>query len=277
MNTIQSSTQRVVTFIIPIACRNFVSSWELACEYLRQTVGSILNSTDPRFAVVIVGHESPMEYLPKDSRLHFLRLSESTPKVEEKNLQLIARDWMEKMKLGREFAKQELPSVFVMRMDADDFLSNRVVGFLSRNYERAAFRISDGWVWNSGEKYFIEKTESFNLLCGSSIILSSQIADAEFQIDKILDEIPEITKIAKLGYSRSLLINEIHACTEKVMASMKEEILNLPFSGAIYRVGNINSVAQRTSKKFYSIRFLIGKIRRLRFLTTSLRKEFALY
>jgi hypothetical protein len=107
--------------------------------------------------------------------------------------------------------------------------------------------------------------------------LSSQIADAEFQIDKILDEIPEITKIAKLGYSRSLLINEIHACTEKVMASMKEEILNLPFSGAIYRVGNINSVAQRTSKKFYSIRFLIGKIRRLRFLTTSLRKEFALY
>jgi len=277
MNTIQSSTQRVVTFIIPIACRNFVSSWELACKYLSQTVGSILNSTDPRFAVVIVGHESPMEYLPKDSRLHFLRLSESTPKVEEKNLQLIARDWMEKMKLGREFAKQELPSVFVMRMDADDFLSRKIVGFLAQNTGVPGFRISDGWVWNSGDKILIQKIEKFDWLCGSSIILRSDIADKQFSIDQICPQIPYIVEKAEQGLKRSLITNEIHASAGKAMALHGLEIARVPFAGGVYRVGHVNNMTQRSTKQIHSLRFLLGRIRRLRLLTPSLRKEFALF
>ena len=277
MLNVNPSNPHVVCFIIPIACRNFTSNWDAACKYLRQTIGSILNSIDPRFAVVIVGHESPMHYLPKDPRLHFLQYSESAPLAVNKNIQTIARDWMGKMQLGREYAKQKLPSEYVMRVDADDFLSNKVVGYLANHNKKLGYRISNGWVWNTGEKYFLEKTESFNLLCGSSIILSSGIADKEFQIDKISGQIPDAVLAANLGYNRSLFRNEVHALTEKAMTSIGLEIYDFPFSAAIYRVGNINSVAQRTSKKIYSIRFLIGKIRRLRFLKSSLRKEFALY
>jgi len=277
MKTIQTSSQRVVTFIIPIACRNFVLSWDLACKYLSQTVGSILNSIDPRFAVVIVGHESPMDYLPKDSRLHFLRLSDSTPKAEDKNLQSISRDWMGKMKLGREYANTQLPSQYIMRMDADDFLSNRVVGFLSRNSDKAGFRISDGWAWTSDSRFFIQQLDHFDRLwCGSSIIMKTEIADLKLDIYDLSERMSFLDE-AQLGSERTLFTNEYHSFSDKAFKLNSIDISRMPFRAAIYRVANVNSMAQRNFKKIYSLRFLVGKIRRIRFLTPKLRKEFALF
>ena len=271
------SNLHVVCFIIPIACRNFTSNWDAACNYLRQTIGSILNSIDPRFAVVIVGHESPMHYLPKDPRLHFLQYSESAPLAVNKNIQTIAQDWMGKMQLGRDYAKQKLPSEYVMRMDADDFLSNRVVGFLAQNSEKAAFRISDGWIWNSGARIFIQQLENFDKLwCGSSIILKSAIADLPIQIYELSDRMPVLDQ-AKIGSARTLFTNEFHSFADKALSLHGLDIYKIPFRAAIYRVGNINSVTGRSNTKTYSIRFMLGKIRRLRLMKNALRNEFSLF
>jgi hypothetical protein len=218
-----------------------------------------------------------MHYLPKDPRLHFLQYSESAPLAVNKNIQTIAQDWMGKMQLGRDYAKQKLPSEYVMRMDGDDFLSNRVVGFLAQNTGVPGFRISDGWVWNSGDKIWIHKTEKFDWLCGSSIILRSDIAEKQFSMDQICPQIPYIVEKAEMGFKRSLITNEVHASAGKAMALHGLEIAKVPFASAVYRVGNVNSVAQRSTKQIHSLRFLLGRVRRLRLLTPSVRKEFALF
>jgi hypothetical protein len=271
------SSHLIVTFILTIACKNFTRNWEAACSYLRQTVGSLLNSEDSRFAVVIVGHESPEEWLPQDKRIHFLSLDRPPPSRASKSIPTIADDCQSKLNLGLLYAKEKLPSAYLMRMDADDFISNKIVGFISENIGVAGFRIADGWIWNSDDKMWIQKTEKFDWLCGSSIILRSDIAEKQFSIDKICPQIPEIVEKAQQGYLRTLITNEIHARAGAAMALHGLEIAKVPFAGGIYRVGHVNNMTLRTTMPVHSLRFLLGRLRRLRFLTPSLRKEFALY
>ena len=38
-------------------------------------------------------------------------------------------------------------------------------------------RVSDGWIWSDGEWLFIEKTEKFDVLCGSSNIFRFDVAE----------------------------------------------------------------------------------------------------
>jgi hypothetical protein len=272
-----NSSHLIVTFIITIACKNFTRNWEAACLYLSQTVRSLLNSEDSRFAVVIVGHESPKEWLPLDERIHFLSLDRPPPARESKNIATIADDCQSKLKLGLQYAKEKLPSDYLMRMDADDFLSKKMVGFLSQNIGVPGFRISDGWIWNSGDQMLIQKTEKFDWLCGSSIILRSDIAENKFSIDQICAQIPDIVVKAEQGLRRSLITNEIHASAGKAMALHGLDIVRVPFAGGIYRVGHVNNMTQRTTKPVHTLRFLLGRVRRLRLMTPSLRKEFALY
>lgn len=274
---ISNSSHLIATFIITIACKNFTRNWEAACSYLSQTVGSLLNSEDLRFAVVIVGHESPEEWLPLDERIHFLSLDRPPPAQESKNTATIADDCLSKLKLGLQYAKEKLPSDYLMRMDADDFLSRKIVGFLARNKDVPGFRISNGWIWNSGDQKLIQKTEKFDWLCGSSIILRSDIAEKQFSIDQICTQIPDIVVKAEQGLKRSLITNEIHASAGKAMALHGLEIARVPFAGGVYRVGHVNNMTQRSTKQIHSLRFLLGRLRRLRLLTPSLRKEFALY
>ncbi len=252
-------------------------SWDTACSYLKQTIGSLLNSVDPRLAIVIVGHESPEECLPIDERIHFLSIPHPAPRSENKTTATVARDWISKLELGFSFVKKHLPSDYVMRMDADDFLSNKMVGFLAQNTGVPGFRIANGWVWNSKDRIWIQKTEKFDLLCGSSIVLRTDIAEKHFSIDQVCNPIPDIIANGELGLKRSLITNEIHACAGNAMALHGFEIVPVPFAAAVYRVGNVNSVAQRSTKQIHSLRFLLGRLRRLRLLTPSLRKEFALY
>ena len=63
---------------------------------------------------------------------------------------------------------------------------------------------------------------------------------------------------------------------EQAMVLCGLKIEKLPFRAAIYRVGNVNSEMQRSTKS-HSLRFFLARLRRLRILTPSLRKEFALY
>jgi hypothetical protein len=60
------------------------------------------------------------------------------------------------MEIGWEFVQKHLPSRYVMRMDADDLMSRKVVGFLAAE-NKPGFRVSDVWIWNSGDRWLIEK------------------------------------------------------------------------------------------------------------------------
>jgi hypothetical protein len=62
----------VVSFIIPFASQAYAKDWNSACNHLRQTVRSLLNSEDSRLGIVVVGNDHPGEALPPDDRVHFI-------------------------------------------------------------------------------------------------------------------------------------------------------------------------------------------------------------
>jgi hypothetical protein len=181
-----------------------------------------------------------------------------------------------KIRCGWEHAKIHLPSKYVMKMDADDFLSKNVVGFLASCGSSVGLKISDGWVWNSGSRFFLEATEYFNLLCGSSVIVRSDVAEIEFDPQMVCDSIPEYAALAHGKIRPSFLINEFHPFMEKAMSINGLKMQSIPFRAAIYRVGNVNSHSRRTNK-IHSFRLLIGRIRRTRFLSQHLKNEFSLF
>jgi hypothetical protein len=186
----------------------------------------------------------------------------------------MVRDQFSKMEIAWEFVQKHLPSRYVMRMDADDLLSRKVVGFLA-NEDKPGFRVSDGWIWSSGDSWLIERTERFDLLCGSSNVFRFDVAGNPLDLKKLLDSVPDHIVAAIPDLRCTLITNRFHAHAGKAMELCGIKIDNLPFGAAVYRVGNLNSEMQRTTKS-HSIRFLIGRLRRLRLITSSIRKEFSI-
>lgn len=266
----------ILTCIIPFAARGFARDWNLACDYLGKTIGSLLNSEDSRLKVVVVGHDHPGDSIPKDSRVSFIACSVPPPPLSTaRDAVQIIKDQRQKMLCGWTHVKDHQPTKYVMRMDADDFLSRKIVGFLADRND-PGFRITDGFVWNSRSRYTLEATEYFNLLCGSSVIVRSDLAEKEFDFEQVCESVSESLLLAHGQSKPSLLINEMHACSGRAMEIHGLKIQSIPFRAAIYRVGNVNSYMQR-DRKIHSLRFLLGRLRRLRFLTPSLRREFALH
>jgi len=269
-----SQEYRIVSFIIPFASRAYAKNWDLACLHLNQTLKSILNSEDSRLAIVVVGNDHPRNSFPSDPRLHFI----SAPCLESsgnlRDTATMVKDQITKMEIGWEYVQKHFPAKYVMRMDADDFLSRMVVGFLASE-NKPGYRVSDGWIWNSGDRWFIEKTERFDLLCGSSNVFRFDVAGNPVDIQKICDPLPAHVKVAIPDLMSTLLTNRFHAFAGKAMELNGLKIEKIPFQAAVYRVGNLNSEMQRTVKS-HSLRFFFGRVRRLRFLTPSIKNEFSI-
>ena len=68
-----------VAFLIPIASHRTTKNWHLACGYFKQTLSSVINSKDPNYCVVVVGHGPPEFQLPNDARFKFLSLDHPVP------------------------------------------------------------------------------------------------------------------------------------------------------------------------------------------------------
>jgi hypothetical protein len=264
-----------LTCIIPFASRAYAKNWNLACLHLKQTVLSILNSQDHRLAVVVVGNDHPGEALPLDDRIHFIAAKLFSDLETVRDTATMVRDQVTKMEIGWEYVQKHLSCRYVMRMDADDLISRKVVGFLS-NEDKPGYRVSDGWIWNSGDRWLIEKTERFDLLCGSSNVFRFDVAGKVLDINRLLETVPDHILAAIPDLKCTLITNRFHAYAGKAMELCGLQIDRLPFGAAVYRVGNVNSEMQRTVQS-HSVRFLLGRIRRLRFLSPTIRKEFALY
>ena len=265
----------IVTFIIPFASRAFAKDWFLSCIHLKQTILSLLNSADSRLAIVVVGNNHPGNSFPSDDRVHFITTPLCGQLAKQRDTTTMAKDQISKMEIGWEYVKKHLPSRYVMRMDSDDLLSRHVVGFLATE-SGPGYRISDGWIWNDGESLFIEKTEKFDVLCGSSNIFRFDVAEKKFNLQDVCSPIPDYMLAVRTNMNFSLISNRFHQYAGNAMALLNMDIAQVPFKAAVYRVGNVNSEMQRMVK-FHSCRQFLGRIRKLRIISQSLKKEFALY
>jgi hypothetical protein len=277
----------LVAFLIPFASRRIKPKWEIACAHLRQTLRSIQNSSNGNYCVVVAGHRAPDFEVRFDSRFHFLSLNHPIPPHENYHVSLV-RDKLMKIAAAWDYAKSTWNPKYVMKLDADDFVSSRLVEWLDNADGEAGYLIKHGWVWRSGSR-LIERTEYLDRVCGSCLIIRSDLADRSGPFLTELEGVPldeaSSTFAASDHYSlvpgsgiTTLLLNDTHQRCAAQLAYLGHELATIPFNAVVYRTGNPDSSSRFGGfwRPKCTVRMLIGKIRRTRLIPQGLRKEFML-
>jgi hypothetical protein len=272
--------------LIPFASRRTKSRWEIACAQLRQTLKSVQNSTSQKYCVVVAGHEAPDFNFESDRRYCFLSVDHAIPLHDD--VVISGRlDKLAKIAAAWEHAKLMWNPYYVMKLDADDLISSRLVRWLEDAGGQPGYLIKHGWVWRSGARYVVQSTEYLDRVCASCLIVRSDIADQEgpFRtgVEGMRFDQPSLNFAAADHYSlvpgsgtSTLLLNDSHQRYAAQFAYLGRKLCDLPFKAIVYRTGNLdsNSAALKTGRP--TLRMILGTIRRTQFITRTLRTEFAL-
>lgn len=276
-----------VVFLIPFASRKVRSNWPNLCIYLQQTIRSIRNSASENYRVVVAGNEKPELEMGFDSRIHFISFKHPFPS-HPNHRAAFRLDKLAKIDAAWKYAKSNWQPKYVMKLDADDFISSRLVGWLDDTGTEAGYLIQHGWFWRSGARYLVQRTEHLDRVCASCLIIRSDLAE---RTGPFLTEAEGVTLdeagsrfAASDHYSlvpgsgtTTLLLNDTHQRYAAQLSYLGHELHTLPFDAVIYRVSS-DSVAAVTGDRVgkFNLRKTLGAIRRTRFITKSLRKEFML-
>lgn len=274
-----------VAFLIPFASRRTKSRWDIACAHLRQTLSSVRNSTSKNYCVVVAGHEAPDFNFESDSTCWFLSVNHAIPLHE--NVVVSGRlDKLAKIAAAWNYAKSRWNPRYVMKLDADDLISARLVQWLENFGDQPGYLINHGWVWRSGTRYILHSTEYLDRVCASCLVVRSDIADQEGpfrtgvegmrfdQLSASFAAADHYSLIPGSGTS-TLLLNDSHQRYAAQFAFLGHKLSNVPFKAVVYRTGNpeSNSAGLQTGRS--TLRMILGRIRRTRLMTKNLKKEFA--
>lgn len=285
------NTSPVIVFLVPLAPRRVKSNWQATCRQLEQTLKSIRNSDDGDFRVVIAGNDKPDFDAALDGRFEFLSIDEKPPLH---SIPVVAGvlDKLEKVTAAWEHAKAKWNPQHVMKLDADDFISCRLVGWLEENKGKPGYLIPHGWSWKTGARFLIQRTETLDRECGSCIIIRHDLvehtgpfltetegvvmseASSKFAVDDQYSLVPGS------GVS-TLLGNDSHQRYAAQFAYLGHDLASVPFPAVIYRTGNPDSnskaVGNRVMRRTdYTVRMRLGALRRKRIITRRIQDEFAL-
>jgi hypothetical protein len=236
--------------------------------------------------VVVAGHEAPDFPLPSDTRFKFLSLDHPLPSQQNGYYYAAVKDKLINLAGAWEYAKATWSPEYVMKLDWDDLISSRLVEWLENSRGEAGYLIKHGWVWRSGSRYVIQCTEYFDRVCGSCLIVRSDLAD---RTGPFLTEV-EGTILDQTGrqfaandqYSLvpgsetgSLLLNDNHQRYVAQFAYLGHRLATVSFNAAVCRIHKHNAGGGE-SQGTQTMRMLLGRIRRTRLVTSALKKEFML-
>lgn len=142
------------------------------------SVASWIRQDDPRFAVVVVGNRRPP--MPDDERLHFVPVDFAPPSQVDgprTGIAAVLRDKGTKLATGLAAARAT-GTRHVMFVDADDFVSRRLTGFVEQHPDAAGWTITDGWRVNVERRALRAHHGDFHLQCGSSHIVREDLLPA---------------------------------------------------------------------------------------------------
>jgi hypothetical protein len=275
-----------LVFLIPLASRKVRANWPTACKYLQQTLRSIRNSASENYRVVVAGSEEPEMEIGFNCRIHFLSLDPfpSTPNYRA----ALRLDKLAKIDAAWKYARANWQPRYVMKLDADDLISSRLVGWLDDARTEPGYLIRHGWFWRSGARYLIQRTEYLDRVCGSCLIIRSDLADRTgpflTEVEGVIVDEAGSRFAASDHYSlvpgsaiTTLLLNDTHQRYVAQFSYLGYKLHTLPFDAVIYRASShsVTGVSGNAARKF-NLRKTVGAIRRTRFITQRLRKEFML-
>jgi hypothetical protein len=216
----------IVTFVIPV--RHFENStdWPRLKQRLSATIASIAGQTSDVWQCVIVANEgSDLPELPAKFDVKWVDFPPNKHHdLNNDNVEVVYDHF--RLDKGRRVLAGMLsvPSQYYMIVDDDDFVSNKIVQFVSDNEVLAGWKISKGYVWGSGGS-LLKCHNDFSSFCGTSLIIKSEAYN-----------LPKNAIEADENYVKNMLGS--HVKIEKILLEKGLKLEDLPFRGAVYRVGH---------------------------------------
>ncbi len=276
----------LLAFLIPVAPRRAKLKWDLACRLLHQTLRSIQNSADGDYCVVVIGNEAPDFDVALDSRFCFMSVRPLSPPAHSPPAIAGVLDKVAKITAGWNFAKAKWNPRYVMKLDSDDLISSKLVGWLAQNSGAPGYLISQGWLWRMNLCRVLQRTETLDRICGSCLISRSDLVEktgpfrTEIEGVVLSEENANFAKADQYSLvpgsaTSTLLANDTHQRYAAQFAYLGHQLTAVPFPAVVYRMGNADSVSG-AKWHIHTLRMLLGAVRRMRPITPGRRREFML-
>jgi glycosyltransferase involved in cell wall biosynthesis len=249
-------------FIIPLKNQELCNSWIRTGALLQRSLNSISQQTSNNFRIIIVANALP-ENVNLPSNCIFLKTYFNTP---ENNIDYKDCDKSIRIFYALTLART-IGAKFIMPVDADDVVSNKIVEFVELQPENInGWQVNSGYIYKEGSNIIYLRYKKFFEICGTSAI---------FNINNWQDfffNVPQRTNPSK-SYFR---YNKDRS---------KTKLKSLPFPGAIYSIYNgenffLNkSNIQKLKKQDNLFTFYTRKILKYfpLLLSEKISKEFTLY
>lgn len=263
----------MIGFIIPFK-RKTDNNWVTECNNLQNTLFSVINQIDKNFKVFVIytdfpninfNHKSvefvkfPYQFLDTKEIQQLERLvnTESIIDISDK-----IYDHGKRTLFGSFIAKSK-GCDFVMPVDADDFISNKISDWVNshKNYCLGWF-VNKGFIKNGSSKILIKVSKHMNLINGSTHIIHVSLLP-KYEIEKINPSL--MCFFSSHGYLKYRLeiFNNI--------------ILNpIPFYSVIYYIHCENWLGYQNLFKSNKFKYYIKLVLRGTYLTKEKKLEFGI-
>lgn len=260
-------------FIVPVKEKSKSSDWDKDNELLKNTLHSICNQENPSFKVFVVYTDMP--YFLKNDKVIYIKYPypfvsakeitdyETVVKVQFSDSMGQGVFDQGKRVLWGCLAAIQLGCKYVMSVDADDLISNKLSGFVAQNNnEKYGWFVNKGYIWNIKFPRLIKVPVNMNHLNGSTNITNiNLLPKVDFETKKLSD----VSFFSGHGYLK-----------EKIFLQHNETLKPLPFYTTIYLIHGNNWSGYRAMMNKDLIKTLAKYLTRGKWLTRSIKKEFGI-
>lgn len=262
----------LITFIIPVRHQDNANDWNRLKANLTQTIASISNQTNGDWRGIVVANEGAD--LPEMPAGFSVERVDFPPNAKHERGGSGIGDFYDAFRLdkGRRVLKGMLrarDSRFFMIVDDDDFVSARIVEYVSEHPDANGWKIDRGYLWDDGGRLLLGH-DDFNHICGTSLIIRADLYG-----------LPEKFEDASHDWIKSMLGSHVHVVG--ILAGQGAPLSPLPLRGAVYRVANAGSHSRTPSflvqyflnwNALKRPKRLLGNIIRLRLIGETAKQEF---
>ena len=272
MKAMSAMTTSLV-FIIPVRHPRSVTDWSALQSYLRQTLASVSAQTSTNWECVVVANAgAPLPDMPRNCRI--VRVDLPLPDLPDRKAdRQLYYDAVRHDKGLRIYAglKGIADTSYVMVVDFDDFVHCGLAAFVDAHRDAPGWNINEGYVWSGGGWCFAKP--GFHMMCGTSHIIRRDLLGSF----SMANGDPDIAAIKRRLGS--------HIFIHEDLAAQGYPLQDLPFAGAVYRIGNPQSTSGSgqlaavmtplSDMLTHPVRFF-RKALRYRRVTQDLRRKFTL-
>jgi len=264
----------MIGFVVPIKPKAVSKNWDYDNLLLERTVKSICAQTDQDFKLIIVYNDQPKINFshPNLINIHYPFPPVAANEIEDLDyvLKYYKKEYAEKMlDKGKKIyygckIAIEAGCNYLMGIDSDDLISNKLAEFVNKyaKSNKPGWRIKKGFIYEENARLLVKKLDIQNINGSTHIIRKDLVTIPDFS--------------SNLFWNYNLF--EAHGYTYDRIKDFHNELLeDYPFFGMIYIVhkNNYSNILKLTQK--ISLKNIVKKILRGKFLSNSIRKEYHLF